>query len=67
MPRCWREKAGACGESFRFEQVAAALKKIGVDHVLDGRGAQALSRDQVLQAKKALDGEERWDLIRILA
>ena len=34
------------GESFRFEQVAAALKKIGVDHVLDGRGAQALSRDQ---------------------
>ena len=26
--------------------MAAALKKIGVDHVLDGRGAKALSRDQ---------------------
>lgn len=32
------------GESFSFEQVAAALKKFGVDHVFDGRGADALSR-----------------------
>ena len=31
------------GESFSFEQVAAALKKIGIDHVLDGRGAEARS------------------------
>lgn len=32
------------GESFTFGQAAAALKKIGVDHVFDGRGAEALSR-----------------------
>ena len=32
------------GERFSFEQVAAALRKIGIDHVLDGRGAQARSR-----------------------
>lgn len=32
------------GERFTFEQVAAALKKLGIDHVFDGGGAEALSR-----------------------
>ena len=34
------------GEAFSFEQIAAALKKIGIDRVFDGRGAEALSRAQ---------------------
>lgn len=36
-------------EHFSFNQVAAALKKIGIDHVLDGRNAQARSRVQAAQ------------------
>ena len=32
------------GASFSFEQVAAALKKIGIDHIFDGRDAEALSQ-----------------------
>ena len=31
------------GESFSEDQVAAALKKIGIDHVFDGRSAEAMS------------------------
>ena len=40
------------GERFSLEQVAAALKKIGVDHVFDGGGAETLSR---AQAARLLD------------
>lgn len=41
------------GEDFSYEQVVSALKKIGIDHVLDGRDADALSR---ARAVRLLDG-----------
>lgn len=37
------------GASFSFEQVAAALKKIGIDHVFDGRDAEVLSQEKAAE------------------
>lgn len=37
------------GAGFSFEQVAAALKKIGIDHVFDGRDAEALSQEKAVE------------------
>ena len=45
------------GERFSFEQVAAALKKIGVDHVLDGRDARTLSRQRAAGLLEARLGQ----------
>ena len=44
FPDAVRPLEALYGESFSFGQLAAALKKIGIDRVYDGSGAQALSR-----------------------